>query len=232
MSFLETLVRLDIVKQVFAREARFLYLVCVLWFTVCKSPEPPALERRCHPMSPLCVSTEITLAPHHWGKLRWVPVFGQYLEPTARGALQHPQMSIGDYTQRLWVGFSETAYSLCFEKAQHSLTEFNIMPDTSTAEAEDGEEPSISLLQVPGRITVGRSCAVSITCSRGSTSSLAGLFCHCSSLELSAAPNEPARERVCVCIKILPKVGNNSTTKFIKFRSPRHSAGAFPKPGN
>lgn len=146
MSFLETLVRLDIVKQVFAREARFLYLVCVLWFTVCKSPEPPALERRCHPMSPLCVSTEITLAPHHWGKLRWVPVFGQYLEPTARGALQHPQMSIGDYTQRLWVGFSETAYSLCFEKAQHSLTEFNIMPDTSTAEAEDGEEPSISLL--------------------------------------------------------------------------------------
>lgn len=91
---------------------------------------------------------------------------------------------------------------------------------------------SLGLRQVPGRITVGRSCAVSIACSRGSASPLAGLLCHCSSLELSAALHEPVRERVCVCIKILPKVVNNSTTEFIKFKSPRHSAGAFPKPGN
>lgn len=38
-------------------------------------------------------------------------------------------------TESLGAGSLETAYSLCFEKAQHSLTEFNIMLETSTAEA-------------------------------------------------------------------------------------------------
>lgn len=37
---------------------------------------------------------------------------------------------------------------------------------------------------------------------------------------------------VCVCIKILAKVVNNRITNFIKLESPRHSAGALPKPGN
>lgn len=104
---------------------------------------PSALERKCHAMSSLCVSTEMTLAPRCWGKLGRVPVFGQYLEPTALGALQHPQMSTGDYTERLWAESSETAYSLCFEKAQHFLTELNVMPDTSTAEAwRRGKSPA------------------------------------------------------------------------------------------
>lgn len=59
---------------------------------------PPVVERKCYLMSPLCVSTGITLGPQCWGKLRWVPIFGQHLEPTALGALQHPKMSIGDRT--------------------------------------------------------------------------------------------------------------------------------------
>lgn len=37
-------------------------------------------------------------------------------------------------------------------------------------------------------------------CSGGSASPLAGLFCHCSSHELSAALREPVHERVCVCV--------------------------------
>lgn len=36
----------------------------------------------------------------------------------------------------------------------------------------------------------------------------------------------------CVCITILAKVVNNRITNFIKLESPRHSVGAFPKPGN
>lgn len=37
---------------------------------------------------------------------------------------------------------------------------------------------------------------------------------------------------VCMCIKILAKVVNDRITNFITLKSPRHSAGAFPKPGN
>lgn len=108
----------------------------------CCSLCPLPVERKCHLMSPLCPQRSRW---HHWGPMRWVPVLGQHCAATALAALQHPQMSPLGIThhRELVAGSSEPAYFLCFEKAQHSLTEFNIMPETSTAEAQRmGKSPA------------------------------------------------------------------------------------------
>lgn len=104
----------------------------------------PLLWRESVIQSCLCVSIEITVAPHHWDKLEvGAHIWTASCEPTALGALQHPQISTGDYTERLWAGSSEIAYSLCFEKEQHSLTEFKITFETSTPEAQRmGKSPA------------------------------------------------------------------------------------------
>lgn len=83
--FVEILVRWETVKQKLG-EAGF----CTPSGCFDLQSVLPAVERNGHLMCPLHMSPVITLEPDLWDKLRWVPTFGQHLNPSVLGTIPPP----------------------------------------------------------------------------------------------------------------------------------------------
>lgn len=93
--FVEILVRSEMVKQKVGEAAFCTWSRC---FDL--QPVLPAVERKHHLMSPLCMYPEITLWPDHWSKLSYVWAASR---PQYWVCSHHPQMFVEEYTpQSLW----------------------------------------------------------------------------------------------------------------------------------